>query len=542
MTLDTSSTTESREEPDTPAEPVVPMVDADRGPFTLGSLLDLNDEELAQPLSHDAPTVHRWEQFSLGVMPETGEAIPSPMVTCDAGQPPQSTTDLIPGMETPGAVEIPVYLAGRTLHELVHGASAPTIEHSNHPAPLADTDDDLDVSRWTVADVTTEDMAEMTSVHAAAARVSVSEPVFAVHDRTDVSTDMPTGMTEAAPGDAPSRRPAIASAAGGRRRSATAPSADFATTGDRAVLWPRQKARLTASVLPQECAKCGAASRGDKCAACGYDTTVTVRNANTGAWHHFVAAFLDSDSQSLRTVGALILAPGELTSAFLVGKRRRYVGPLPVGGFALLLFAIVSAIGGLRPRPDRALIIGSERTAEFTAGLADRAQPNVAVDAAHDLIHDIASALDSVPLLWLLLMAFCVVAIVAVARTSRRRADHAELAFAAHFTAWFTLWWGIAVPLLLLLTKFGFEYSAAWEGLNRLRYDGNGQIAGLSTTWNALRSAVIAPGFHTALLALGIGPWAVGAYRRAFDSSWTRAAIAGVIITVIPLLLLAPFA
>ncbi len=542
MTLDTSSTAESREEPDAPAEPVVPMVNADRGPFTLGSLLDLNDEELSQPLSHDAPTEHRWEQFSLGVMPETGEAIPSPMVTCDAGQPPPSETDLIPGLETPGAVEIPVYLAGRTLHELAHGAETPTIEHSNHPASRADTDDDLDVSRWTVADVTLEDMAALTSVHDAAARVSTSGPAFAIHDQTDVSTEMPTGMTEPAPDDAPSRGPAIAVPAGGRRRSATAPSADFATTGDRAVLWPRQKARLTASVLPQECAKCGAASRSDKCAACGYDTTVTVRNANTGAWHHFVAAFLDSDSQPLRTVGALILAPGELTSAFLVGTRRRYVGPLPVAGFALLLFAIVSAIGGLRPRPDRALIIGTERTAEFTAGLADRAQPNLAVDAAPDLIHDIATALDYVPLLWLPLMAFGIVAVVAVARTSRRRDDHAELAFAAHFAAWFTLWWGIAVPLLLLLTKFGFEYAAAWEGLNRVRYAENGQISGLSTTWNALRSVVIAPGFHTALLALGIGPWAVGAYRRAFDSTWTRAAIAGVMITGIPLLLLAPFA
>ena len=535
MTLDTSSTAESREEPGAPAEPAAPMSDVDRSPFTLGSLLDLNDEELAQPLAHVAPREHRWEQLSLGVTPETGEAIPSPMVTGDADVPPHGDTELIPGLQTPGAVEIPVYLAGRTLHDLVHGATAPTTEHSNHPASLtnADVDDDLDVSTWTVAEISTEDMETLTSVRDAAARVSESEtdPDIALHDRTRESAD-----------DTAPRGPASAASATGRRRSATAPSADFATTGDRQVLWPRQKARATASVLPQECAKCGTPSRGDKCASCGSDTTVTVRSANTGAWQHFVAAFLDSDSRVLRTVGALILAPGELTSAFVAGKRHRYVGPIPVAACAILLFAIATAIGGLRPRPDRALIIGAERTAEFTGGLADRVPPNLAVDAAPDLIHDIASALDFVPVLWLPLMAFGVVAIVAVARTSRRRDDHAELAFAAHYAAWFTLWWGVAVPLLLLLAKFGFEYTAAWEGLNRVRYDANGQIDGLSTTWNALRDLVTAPGFHTALLALGLGPWAVSAYRRAFDSSWARAAIAGMLITAIPLLLLAPFA
>ena len=502
MTLDTSATTDSREEPHARAEAVVSMSGVDRNPFTLGALLDLNDEELAQPLSHDAPREHRWEQLSFGVMPETGEAIPSSMVTGDAEQPPHGERALIPGLETPGAVEIPVYLAGRALHDLAHAVTAHTTEHSNHPAPLADADDDLDVSLWTVAAVSPEELVELTSVSS----------------------------------------PAVAPLAAGRRRSSVAPSADFTATGERAVLWPRQKPRATPSVLPQECAKCGAPSRGAPCAACGHDTTVTARHADRGAWHHVVAVFLDSDSRLLRTGGALVLAPGELTSAYLAGKRRRYFGPIPVGLFALFLFGIVSALGGLRPRPDRALIIGAERTVEFTSGVADRAQANRAVDAAPDLIHDIASALDAVPLFWLPLMVFGVVAIVAIARTNRRRDDYAEVVFAAHFAAWFALWWGVAAPLLLLLTKFGLEYSAAWEGLNRVRYVGNGQIDGLSATWNALRGTIIAPGFHTALLALGLAPWAVGAYRRAFDSSWTRAAIAGVLITAVPLWLLAPFA
>jgi hypothetical protein len=237
-----------------------------------------------------------------------------------------------------------------------------------------------------------------------------------------------------------------------------------------------------------------------------------------------------------------MMVPGELTSAWTAGRRRRYFGPVALAVSSLVLFAMITALGGLRPRPDRTLMIGAERTAENPGGLADRTPLNLAVDAPPDLVHDVANAIEFVPVLWLPLMACGVVAIVALARTKRQHDDYMELVFATDFAAWYVLWWGVAVPLILLLSKFGFEYSAAFDGLNHVRYVADGRIDGLSATWNTLRNLTVSPLFHSVLVAAGIGPWAVLAFRRAFDSSWLRAGCAGLLIATVPLLLLIPFA
>ena len=434
-----------------------------RGPFTLASLLDLNEEELAQPLSRVAPTEHHWEVLSFGVTPETGEAIPAALIVGAATQPPAGESELIPGLGAPGAIEVPVYLAGRTLNEYLRATTPPV------------------------------------------------------------------------------RPPAITVAAVGRpKHKQPAPTANFAGTDEVPVLWPRRKQNSAPSVLPQECAKCGAPSNGETCALCGHETAVPAPLAHP--WNHFIAAFLDSDSRVLRTVGALILAPGELTRAYFAGHQRRYVGPIAVATAALILFAVVGAIGGLRPRPDRTLMIGTDRTAEVMPGLVDAKPANLAIDSPPDLVRDIATTIDYVPLLWFPLMGFGVIALVAALRLFQRREENAEVVFTAHFASWFVIWWGVAVPLLLLVMKFGFEYSAAWDGVGRVRYVDNGQIDGLSPAWNTFRTAVVSPAFHSALVALGLAPWSVIAWRRAFDSTWLRAGIAGLLLTAVPVLLLTPYA
>ena len=99
--------------------------------------------------------------------------------------------------------------------------------------------------------------------------------------------------------------------------------------------------------------------------------------------------------------------------------------------------------------------------------------------------------------------------------------------FAAHFASWFVLWWGVAVPLLLLVVRFGLEYSATSAGVTRVTYLENGRIDGLSEGWNALHASVSTAGMHTTLLAIGLIPWAIVAYRRAFDAGWLRALLTG---------------
>jgi Protein of unknown function (DUF3667) len=484
MAPDPTRTIDASEEPMASVAAGAGSGESARGPFTLAALLDLNEEDLAEPLSRVAPPEHRWEQLSLSVTPESGDAIPAELRSGVASQPPVAEMDLIPGLGAPGAVEVPVYLAGRTLDDF--------LRNTPDSVPVIDAD-------------------------------------HALHPAQNVAT--------------PAKPPAIAVTVVGRpRKKQEAPAANFAKATEGPVLWPKHKTPKAPSVLPQECAKCGTAFHGEHCAKCGHDTAVPAHLAHTDTWGHVIAAFLDSDSRSLRTLGALVLAPGELTRAWLTGHRRRYFTPITVATTALLIFAVVSAVGGLRPRPDRALMIGADRTAEVLSGLVQQAPLNLAIDAPPDLLRDVATTMDYIPLLWFPLMAFAVVAMVAALRSFQRSDDRAEAVFAAHFASWFVLWWGLAVPVLLLTMRFGFEYSAAWDGVDRIRYLRDGQIAGLSPTWNAMRAFVSSPQCHTGLVALGLVPWAVVAWRRAFDSTWLRAGIAGLLVAAVPALLLAPFA
>ncbi|MDZ7630892.1 MAG: DUF3667 domain-containing protein [Gemmatimonadaceae bacterium] len=515
MTRDPSPDPAARDEPSVPAGGSAPITDAVRRPFSLATLLDLNEEDLAEPLSRAAPPEHRWEQLSLGVAPDTGEATAAEIRTGAASQPPVHETELIPGLDAPGAVEVPVYLAGRTLHELIR--STPPSIRGVALQPVTAT---------------------------SAAPAFGDAPDLSPQER-DGASDAPeaTHVAPSAIVTRPSHPPALTMTAVGRPRvRMEAPVANFAKAERVPVLWPKRKKPVAVSALPQECARCGAAYDGDRCAACGNDTAVSARARRAGVWNDIVAAFLESDSRAVRTLGALALAPGELTAAFLGSQRRRYLSPLVVVGVTVLVFLLVSSVGSLRPRPDRTLTIGAERATEYPAGLTTPAATNLTVDAPPDLLRDVASTLDYLPMLWLPLMGFGVVAVVAAVRTFHRRNEHAEFVFASHFAAWFVLWWGVVIPLLLLVLKFGLEFAAAADGVGGVRLLDDGRIDGLSVAWNTLRRATIAPAFHSALVAVGIIPWAIVAYRRAFDSTWARAVGAGLLIAAVPLLLLAPFA
>ncbi len=473
MSPETSSTSEVRDEPAAPVDTGAPCVPAaPHGPFTLASLLELNDEELAQPLSRAGPAELRWEQLTLGAAPDTGEAQATAFRSGAASQPPSDETELIPGLSVPGAVEVPVYLAGRALRELLQSDTA-------------------------------------TDGHATA----------------------------------PARPPAIAVTGVGRPRTRMEPpTVNFSRSGSESVLWPKRRKPVAATALPEECAKCGAPFEGDRCNNCHHDVAVSSRARRAGFWNDVLAAFIESDSRFIRTIGALVLAPGELTRAFLDGRRRRYFGPWHVALATLAMFGMVSALGGLRPRPDRVLTIGTERTGEFPALLADAAAVNPAVDAPPDVVRDLASAIDYLPLLWLPLMAFGVVAVMAAVRTFDRRDDAVEMVFATHFAAWFVIWWGLVVPASLLVTKFGLEYTATLAGVTHVRYLENGRIDGLSAAWSTMRAVTVSPAFHSTLLVAGLLPWAILAYRRACDTTWVRAVLAGGLVTAVPLVLLLPFA
>lgn len=469
-----------------------------RGPFTLASLLDLNEDELAELLPRVAPMEHRWEQLTLGVAPDTGEAVPSALRS-GAAELSVADGDLIPGLDVPGAVEVPVYLAGRALHDLLAGA--PPVASDTSPSVLDD-------AAWSVVgdgDAT-----------------SVPTPVR-------VETRRPT----------PKRPPALATPTNGRaRRSMDPPAANFTKAESAPVLWPKRKTPVGVLVARFECARCHAAVTGETCGACGSGEKNRARRRLLRA---LVTAGLESDNRLARTVTALLLAPGELTVTHLAGQTRRYFGPAMVAAVALVLFAVISMTAGLRPRPDRALTIGSERTAEIASGLANRSPLNVAGEDAPGIVRDSAAMVNFVPIIWLLTAAMLVLGVVAALRAPVRRDSEAAMVFTAHAMGWFVLWWGVAVPLLLLLVRLGFEATAMAAGVQQVRYLTSGGIAGVSPAWNAARAIVTTGEFHSVLLALGIVPWLAKAWYRTFTRDWPKAVTAALVIAAIPLLLLAPF-
>jgi Protein of unknown function (DUF3667) len=442
----------------------------------------------------------------------TGEATSAPLRTGAASQPPQEGTELIPGMDAPGAVEVPVYLAGRALHDLMQGST---------PAEIV------------VSDAFSHEAGDAAPSEAADGWVMPSSGQ-ADGETTPLSTGSVT---------TPTRPLAIAQRASGRaRRQQEAPAALFTKTEFGPLVWPSRRPARTPRSVREECPKCGTLFLGLTCTACGFEVAIPARSRRSGLWHNLGTSFLDSNSRILRTIGATLFAPGELTDSYLGGQRQRYVGPFLLTMLALVIFAVASAMGSLRPRPDRSLAIGpDDRTTEFAAGLVHPVTVNLQVDAPPDLISNVATTMDYIPILWFPLMAFCVVGAVSALRSFQRRDDYSEMLFGVEFSCWFVIVWALAIPLTLLALKYGFELSAGWQGVTRVRYAMSGDIEGLSRQWNWLRNVTLTPAFHSLLIAVGLLPWAITAYRRVFDASWMQSVLAGLLVTAVPVLLLLPF-
>ena len=93
------------------------------------------------------------------------------------------------------------------------------------------------------------------------------------------------------------------------------------------------------------CPSCAEPGRGRYCSACGerflVDHDFSLRHFFLETLPHEV---LHIDGKFLRTVSLLLLRPGMLASEYVVGRRRRYVGPLRFYVIAFLLHAALAAL------------------------------------------------------------------------------------------------------------------------------------------------------------------------------------------------------
>jgi hypothetical protein len=516
-----------------------------RGPFTLANILGVDEAELAAPLPRIAPPEHRWEQLSLGVTPDTGEATAAPLRTGVATQPPAGPTELVPGANEPGAVEVPVYLASQTLSSMADGTGtdAPSALGSllfDEPAPSAPAGDGV----WHMPSVVTGTVHD--PVYGADEDLNAPRGIQHPATRSEAASAIPRNPTPAEPS------PTLVSSIKPKKnkKHPPPPAAMFGSTEFGPLMWPAKEPPKAEKVLSRkQCANCGSPLSGPWCTLCGERALAPQDLTVSGMWHEFVAMFFSSDSVLRRTFVALLIKPGELTDAYLTGRRSRYVRPLPLFLAACALFAVMSGTMGLRPRPDRNALIGLEREMAEEAGMEDLSIPGTSIPKILELpagvrtyVTPVAKAVEKVPAIWLPMMVALVTLLVAGLRVLGQAAGRSYFVFASHFGVIFTFLWGVLMPIALVGTKVAFEFAAIRYGAGEARFDEEGKmIEAVPLQWNMLRETLAGTTFHSAALFVMLLPWTILAFRRAFDDGWVRATISGILVAAIPVLMLTPF-
>ncbi len=139
-----------------------------------------------------------------------------------------------------------------------------------------------------------------------------------------------------------------------------APDAEFGAAA------PAESA--TAAVQAQ-CANCGAPLLGAHCYACGQPVKGMVRHLSS-ILADAADSILNIDSRIFRTLPALFLRPGFLTTEYFAGRRVRYVTPfrlyffLSIAAFFLIQFAVgdLNMLNAIDMRADAQDLIGAALT------------------------------------------------------------------------------------------------------------------------------------------------------------------------------------
>ena len=89
-----------------------------------------------------------------------------------------------------------------------------------------------------------------------------------------------------------------------------------------------------------DCRNCGAALEGRYCSRCGQDSRDPPEDV-WGLFGFFAARFAGVESRALRSVSALLFRPGQLTRAFLDGRRAAYSGPVQIYLWCTAAFFVI---------------------------------------------------------------------------------------------------------------------------------------------------------------------------------------------------------
>lgn len=120
--------------------------------------------------------------------------------------------------------------------------------------------------------------------------------------------------------------------------------------------------------LPQRCLNCGAPVPGRFCGGCGQERARDLHVPFHRLAGEALAETFTLDSKLGRTLVPLVFRPGEVTRAYLEGRRARYTSPVKL---YLVLSFLFFAVSALRPGGDAVVFRTGESEEEARAGAAE---------------------------------------------------------------------------------------------------------------------------------------------------------------------------
>jgi len=190
------------------------------------------------------------------------------------------------------------------------------------------------------------------------------------------------------------------------------------------------------------CVSCGAPRAHNYCAKCGEKLVSTHDYSIAHFSAHIVEALTHFDVKSLRALKVLALRPGELTRAYLEGRRKPHIGPIQ-------LFVILNVVFALLGGQTFRVALSSQNSPPFAdakRALAARTQARLAVDDVEfekEFLHEGATQAKTWVFLMIPLFAFALAALFGF-----RRYFFEHLIFSTHVHA-FILGWLIVAGITI---------------------------------------------------------------------------------------------
>jgi uncharacterized protein DUF3667 len=254
-------------------------------------------------------------------------------------------------------------------------------------------------------------------------------------------------------------------------------------------------------VVEAVCPSCGAPQPAKFCERCGEKRITTHDYAIAHFVEHALEAFTHFDIKSVRTLKVLALKPGELTRAYLDGRRKPFVGPIQLFVIVNVVFALFGANTFRTP-----LTVQQQ---SWFPGLkarmvAEAKAVNRRTDEEFEREFDKTAATQAKTWVFTMIPAY---ALIVAALYGFRRYFFEHLIFATHFIA-FLMLWILAAGITIV---------------------GGLRLAGIRTSLDGPVSIVLIAGLLVYLYA---------ALRRTYGDRWYAAAAraAALIVVFLPLL------